>query len=401
MNKIWLVTKHEYLQHVRKKRFILVILSLPLFLILMVGVGFLSVIAQYDSTPIGYIDKTGLLHDPIENTLKAPIGLLSSIDIIEFSTEELAKQSLIDDEIQAYYVLPIDFLQSGNIQVFANEIPDSEINGDFTKFLRVNVLRTIPSEISNRVIEGASFEIQSTTDNRKTSEDSIMGFVLPFLSGFLFIMAVNISGGYLLQAVVEEKENRTMEIMITSLSPTELMTAKVIGNLSVGLTQLIVWILVGVIGFLTILKIFPDLQSSQIDFSFLVLIVLVFLPAFVMVAAMMAALGATTTESREAQQFAGLFTLPMVLPFWFLQVLMEKPNSVFSIFLSIFPFTAPISLPIRAAFSTIPLWQIIITIALLIVFAIAALWLAGKAFRLGMLRYGKKLTLKEIFTQRQ
>jgi len=178
------------------------------------------------------------------------------------------------------------------------------------------------------------------------------------------------------------------------------MTAKVIGNLSVGLTQLIVWILVGMIGFVSILRIYPTLQTSQIDFSFLILMILVFLPAFVMIAAMMAALGATTTESREAQQFAGLFTIPMVLPFWFIQVLMEKPNSILSIFLSIFPFTAPISLPVRAAFSTIPTWQIIITIALLISFAIAALWLAGKAFRLGMLRYGKKLTIKEIFTQR-
>jgi ABC-2 type transport system permease protein len=119
-----------------------------------------------------------------------------------------------------------------------------------------------------------------------------------------------------------------------------------------------------------------------------------------MIAAMMAALGATTTETREAQQIAGIFTIPMVLPYWFIQVLMEKPNSPLSIFFSLFPFTAPVSLPMRAAFSTIPVWQVVITISLLILFAIAALWFAGKAFRLGMLRYGKKLSLKEIFTQR-
>jgi|AutmiccommuBRH23_1029490.scaffolds.fasta_scaffold00107_87 ABC-2 type transport system permease protein len=400
MNKTWLVIKHEYLLHVKKKRFIFAILSLPLFILLMVGVGFISVIFQYNSTPIGYIDHTGYLHDPIENSIKAPIGFLPSMEIITFTSGESAQNSLNNNEIQAYYIMPVDFLQTGKIKVFANEIPDSEINTGFTRFLRSNLLRSLPDKISNRVTEGASFEIKSTTDNRNTSEDSILGFVLPFLAGFLFIMAVNISGGYLMQAVVEEKENRTMEIMITSLSPTQLMTAKVIGNLSVGLTQLIVWILVGMIGFVSILRIYPTLQTSQIDFSFLILMILVFLPAFVMIAAMMAALGATTTESREAQQFAGLFTIPMVLPFWFIQVLMEKPNSILSIFLSIFPFTAPISLPVRAAFSTIPTWQIIITIALLISFAIAALWLAGKAFRLGMLRYGKKLTIKEIFTQR-
>jgi ABC-2 type transport system permease protein len=249
-------------------------------------------------------------------------------------------------------------------------------------------------------MEGASFEIITTTAEESTNEDNILLFILPILSGFLFILAVNISAGYLLQAVVEEKENRTMEIMVTSLSPTQLMTAKVIGNLSVGLTQLVVWIIFGIIGILALFRFFPDLQSTNIDFSFLLLTTLVFIPAFVMIAAMMAALGATTTNTSEAQQIAGIFTLPMVIPYWFMGVLMEKPNSPLSIFLSLFPFTAPVVMPLRAAFSNIPFWQIVLTIALLFLFAIIALWIAGKAFRLGMLRYGKKLSLKEILTQR-
>jgi ABC-2 type transport system permease protein len=116
-----------------------------------------------------------------------------------------------------------------------------------------------------------------------------------------------------------------------------------------------------------------------------------------MIAAMMATLGATATESREAQQIAGLFTLPIVIPFWFFGVLIESPNSPLAIGLSIFPFTAPISLPLRAAFTTIPVWQIALTISLLFILAFAALWLAGRAFRMGMLRYGKKLSLKELF----
>jgi ABC-2 type transport system permease protein len=249
-------------------------------------------------------------------------------------------------------------------------------------------------------MEGASFEIITTAAEKSTRENDILVFILPFLAGFLFIMAVNISAGYLLQSVVEEKENRTMEIMVTSLSPTQLMTAKVIGNLSVGLTQLVVWIVFGIIGIAALFRLFPDLQSTRIDFSFLLLTILVFIPAFVMVAAMMAALGATTTEAREAQQIAGIFTLPMVLPYWFMGVLIGKPNSPLSIFFSLFPFTAPVAMPLRAALSSIPVWQISLTIALLFLFAIIALWIAGRAFRLGMLRYGKKLSLRDILTQR-
>lgn len=400
MNKVWLVIKYEYLKHVKKKRFILAILSLPLFILLMVGVGFLSVIVQFDNTPIGYIDNSNLLRNPIEYEFEAPLWFMKPMKVFAFDDLDLAIQELENESVQAIYVLGNDFLETKTITVYANEIPDSGVNNDFNDFLNKNLLKDTDEKIANRILEGTTFEVRSTEDNRNTSEGNILGIILPFLSGFLFIMAVNISGGYLLQAVVEEKENRTMEILITSISPNQLMAAKVIGNLSVGLTQLVVWIIFGLIGFLAILRIFPNLETGQIDMSFLLLTVVVFIPAFIMVAAMMAALGATTTETREAQQVAGLFTIPMVLPFWFLQVLMESPNSFISIFLSIFPFTAPISLPVRVAFANVPAWQIILTVTLLVLFAVASLWLAGRSFRLGMLRYGKKLSLKEILSVR-
>ncbi len=400
MNKIWLVIKHEYLKHVRKRRFILAILSLPIFIIFMIGIGFISGISQYNSAPVGFIDHSKLLSGATEYNAKPPISFLKPIVFKAFSDENDAKIALNQNEIQAYYVLEEDYFQTQKIQVVANKKPDSDVNKAFLTFLETSVLKDVPAKISSRIIEGASFEFKSTKENKQTNEDNILDFILPFISGFLFIMAVNISGSYLLQAVVEEKENRTMEIMVTSTSPTQLMTGKIIGNLSVGLTQLIVWILFGILGIAILFQLFPDLQKTHIDLSFLILTIAVFLPAFVMISAMMATLGATMTEEREAQQMAGIFSLPMVIPFWFIQVLMEKPNSPLSIFLSIFPFTAPISLPVRATFANIPLWQILLTILILILLTIASLWLAGKSFRLGMLRYGKKLSLKEIFTQR-
>jgi len=400
MNKTWLVIKHEYLKHVKKKRFILAILSLPFFVLLMVAIGYLSVVFQYNDAPVGYIDRSGLMDNSIVYQADAPLGFMNPIEFIRYKDETEAESALNNETIQAFYIVDKNFIEAREIKVVANKAPDSGVNSEFFTFFKLNLLKDLPGEISDRIMEGADFEIKSTGDQKTTDKDNILVFILPFLAGFLFIMAVNISAGYLLQAVVEEKENRTMEIMVTSISPTQLMTAKVIGNLSVGLTQLVVWIIFGIIGIFSLFRLFPNLQSSNIDYSFLLLTILVFIPAFVMIAAMMAALGATTTETREAQQIAGIFTIPMVAPYWFMQVLMEKPNSPLSIFFSLFPFTAPVSLPMRAAFSNIPAWQIAITITLLILFAIAALWFAGKAFRLGMLRYGKKLSLKEIFTQR-
>jgi len=397
MNKIWLVIKHEYLRHVGKKRFILAVLSLPFFIFVIIGVGMLTAFISIDNTPVGYVDYSGILDQSKQIAEQKTSIFDKPLELLPFSDEQVAEVALKDGEIQAYYVLNEKYLETGEGKLIAVEAPGEEVSNQFFKFLKRNLLSSIDPLIAERIIEGADIEIRASDDERTVSNENFLVVVLPFLAGFLFLIAVNISGGYLLQAVVEEKENRTMEIVVTSVSPTQLMTGKVIGNLSVGLTQLIIWIIFGVIGVGFVMNAFPNLRSTQIDANFLLIVVMTFIPAFVMISAMMAALGATTTDLKEAQQVSGLFTLPIAIPFWFIGLLMENPNSPFSIFLSIFPFTAPISLPLRIAFSNVPFWQSSLTIALLVALAIFSLWLAGRAFRLGMLRYGKKLSLKELF----
>lgn len=397
MNKSWLVMKHEYLRHVKRKRFILAVLSLPFFIILMVAIGILSATLSFNDKPVGYLDQSGILSQPIQPASEAPVPFRKPIRFLPFQDESEARAALDSDQIQAFYILPPDYMKTGQVEIVSQKAIDSSVNSSFRVFLKANLLRNTTAEISNRILSGAQIETRATEGDRNMSSENILNFILPFLAGFMLMLAINISGGYLLQAVVEEKENRTMEIVITSVSPTQLMTGKILGNLSVGLTQLVVWLLFGALGVGIIMRSFPQLQSTQIDTTFLVIMIFTFLPAFVMIAAMMAALGATATETREAQQIAGIFTIPIAIPFWFAGVLIENPNSPFAIFLSLFPFTAPVSLPLRAAFTTIPGWQIILTIVLLITFAIAALWLAGRAFRMGMLRYGKRLSLKELF----
>jgi ABC-2 type transport system permease protein len=212
-------------------------------------------------------------------------------------------------------------------------------------------------------------------------------------------VVINTSGTYLVQALVEEKENRTMEIVVTSVSPGELMAGKVVGDLLVGLTELVAWLLFGFLAFAFAQRYFPGAENLRVNMDSLWLMLLTLLPAFVMVSALMALAGVTTTDSREAQQMAGLFTLPIMVPFFLLVQLMESPNSPLSIGLSLFPLTAPISMPMRVAFTEVPPWQIGVCLFLLVLCAAGALWLAGRAFRLGMLRYGKKLPWRAIFAR--
>jgi ABC-2 type transport system permease protein len=270
------------------------------------------------------------------------------------------------------------------------------IREDFSSFLRQNLIRSLPSEDANRLVKGAEIEVQSKDGKRTTSGGMLLNFIMPFVIGIFFMISVNTSGGYVVQALVEEKENRTMEVVVTSVSPGQLMTGKVLGDIAVGLTQLIAWILTGVLIVILGKDVFQLPEGFALDWGFLGLTFLTLLPAFVMVSALMATIGATAVERTEAQQVAGMFTLPIVMPFWFLWSIMEFPNSPLAVGLSIFPLTSPISLPLRATSTEIPAWEIVLSVSLLVLCAAGALWLAGRTFRLGMLRYGKSLSLREV-----
>ena len=396
MKKFWLVFRNEYLRHVKRRRFIFALLSMPIFFGLMVGIGILAVAADYDSRPVAYVDLSGYF----KNAQPAPHttdSLFPPLVIKPYDTVGQAKTDLENGLIQAYFVIDQNYLDNGMVDVTSRDTLKDTTRQDFQSFLRYNLLLGQPAPIANRVLIGPEIVVQSLDTNRRMASDEVVNILLPLVSGLLFIVVVNTSGSYLVQALVEEKENRTMEIVITSVSDQQLMSGKVAGNLAVGLTELVVWLLFGFLGFAIARRYIPGAQDININPEFVVLMVATLLPAFVMVAALMAAIGSTVSTSREAQQWAGLFTLPIVIPFWLIVPLMESPNSPLAVAMSLIPLTAPITLPLRATFTVVPPWQITASLGILVLCAAGSLWLAGRTFRLGMLRYGKRLAWREVF----
>ena len=396
MKKFWLVCRYEYLRHVRRKRFIFALLSMPAMILLMFAAGFLSVWVQYDKTPIGFVDPTHVLQNP-QPTPKQSGELLPDPEIRKFPDENSARQSLDSKEIQGYFVLESSYKEDGSTRYVINGQMKDAAESAIKNFMYFNLISGQPKETVDRLMKGPTIEIHTLEGDRRTGADTFLSILLPLIVGVLFLLVINTSGSYLVGALVEEKENRTMEIMVTSVSTNQLMAGKVIGNLAVGLTELIVWVTLGVIALGFARTNLPDVRELNLDTGFLWLSFFTLLPAFVMVAGLMATAGVTTTDTREAQQIAGLFILPVVIPFWLIQPLMESPNSPLAVGLSLFPLTAPISLPLRAAFTNVPAWQIVLSLSILVGGAVFALWLAARAFRLGMLRYGKKLAWREIF----
>jgi len=397
MAKVWQIIKYEYSKHVFQKRFLISLLSLPLLMILIVGVSLLIGLLTIDTSPVGYIDHSGTMKDPQpldrESNIFEPI-----IAFHPYQDEDQAQADLNAENIQAYYILPEEYPQDFRVDLVFLEEPASEVQEQFDQFIKQNLdsYQNLDPQIKERLENESLITISTLDGGREMRQDQWYNILVPSVAGIMFFIVVMTSGGYLLQAVVEEKENRTMEILITSVTPTQLMTGKIIGNIGVGLTQLVVWLIFGWVGLIIAGQFFPVVQNISISTDYIAVLILVLLPSFVMVAAIMAAIGATMTETKEAQQISSLFSLPMMIPYYLASTIMMNPNGALAIALSYFPITAPITLIMRMGFTVVPAWQIAINIAILVVFAIFAIWFAGKAFRMGMLQYGKKLSIKDV-----
>lgn len=397
MIKTFRVALHEYRQHVFNKRFLLGLLSVPFLLLVMVGLIFLIFAMENNQTPVGYVDLSGILADPLP---APPVEKPDRpVDFQAYPDEGAAMSALEAGEIQAFYVIPVDYRTSGSLRVVHIDPFKSSPRYQFENLLAVNLLRTAEPAVVNRLIESPGIIVRSPDNSREMSSEGWFNILLPLFAGMAFVIAMFTSGGYLMQAVVEEKENRTMEVLMTSISPGQFMAGKILGDTAIGLTQILIWASFIVAGVLLGRTSLDFLQAVVVPPQLLVLVLVILFPAFIMVAALMATIGATVSEAREGQQMTGLISMPIWIPFMLVMLIVESPNSPVVLALSFFPLTAPLTMLIRHSITILPAWQIAISAAVLILSAVASVWLAGRAFRMGMLRYGKRLSWREIFSR--
>jgi ABC-2 type transport system permease protein len=397
MTKILRVAWHEYRRHVFNKRFLMGLLSVPLMVVVMVGLVFLIISMENNTTPLGYVDHSGLLTDPLPAPVTEPPD--KPVPMLPFTDEAAARSALEAGQIQGYYVIPADYLSSGKVELVHLEAVKIVARQQFYDFLTVNLLRNTEPAVAARLLEGGEVTIVSSDGSRSASTKDWFNVLLPMLAGLLFMIIMFTTGGYLMQAVVEEKENRTMEVIVTSVSPNQFMAGKIVGDIAIGLTQIMFW---GLFIVLTVLvgRNYADfLRGIQVSPQAILLLVVVMFPSFVMVAALMAAVGATVAEAREGQQVTGIIAMPVWIPYMLMALIIGNPNSPVAVALSLFPMTAPLTMLIRVGLTILPAWQIALSAAIQIASAVGAIWLAGRAFRLGMLRYGQRLKWREIFAR--
>lgn len=398
-SRLWVVARHEFTRHVFRRRFIFALLSVPFLLVVMVGLIAMLVTLDTNRDPLGVVDSSGLLD--IHMAIPHSTGQVP-VEFIPYPDEQAAQAALESGKIQAYYSLGEDFSQTGQARLVYFDEPGDNATDYFEELVLANLRASLPPERAARLAEGF-FSASSTPDgSRVFSAERWFDIALPVLISFIFMYIVLSASGFFTAAVAEEKENRTIEILMTTLPTNTMIAGKVIGLMGVALLQATVWM---VFAMVTLLIGLPILNPEiQLNLSFspgtLMFILALFLPAYLMFAALLTAMGAAVTEPSEGQQLAALVTMPLAFSYYLLGLIIENPNSPLSVFFSMFPLTAPTLMPIRWAFAAIPTWQVAATSGILIMCALAALWLAARALELGMLRYDSKLKLREILRGR-
>lgn len=395
-NKFWFVALHEYRKHVFQKRFLLAILSVPALLVASFAAGFLSEFLSRNGDPVGYVDQAGVLTDPIALPVESEI--LPPVEIVAYPDEAAAEAALAAGEIQAYYLLPAEYESNREVLLVFIEAPGDNAEDDFFDFMQLNASAGLPESVRTRLLDGFTTVIRSADGSREFSERKVLNLILPILFGFIFTFVLTSGSGYLANAVTEEKENRTIEVLSTSMSANQFIIGKVIGIVMVIFTQVVSWLAFFAIAFFTARAVFdePWISEAELDPNIFAALLLVFIPAFFFFAGIALTISSTVTDSSEGQQAIGIVSMPVGFSYWLVYPIMSNPSSPFSVGLSLFPLTAPTLMPMRLAFGVVPWEQLAVCVAILSVGAVFTIWLAARAYELGMMQYGKRIRIQEL-----
>ena len=433
MSKIGLIISREYLTRVKKKTFILMSFLGPLII-----VGFVlltSYLSQENKEKyeILVVDESHLFNNNLRNSNKYHLQWAPK----EKNYTEVQEIFKKDEDLDLLVYLPINLIKTNSMtaKCLYKEIPStavqkhlSNIINEAIELYRVNfnnidisTYKSIKTKINLDVIDIENKE------NRNIQRKAFVGIALAmFIYAFIFFYSTQVMRG-----VIEEKTNRIVEVIISSVSAFELMIGKIIGVGLVGITQFIIWAIITMIMSVTIFPLIikdkynPSLQTdadevvnnsfkidpnneaiqfiiNELQWSYLILFfILFFLGGYLLYSGLMAAVGAAVDEESDTQQFLLPLTIPMVFAILMASKVIDEPSSTLAFWLSEIPFTSPIIMIVRIAMgigdSSVEIWEIILSLFLLTITFIGTTWISGRIYRKGILSYGKKASYYDLF----
>ena len=414
MNKILLILKREYLTRVKKRTFLLTTILFPvLYMALIFGTTYLG--SSKQKLNIALLDQSGYFTDSALYRLNAMDSSTLFTPVTDTSIQSKYKEAGYD----GYIIIPQLNWQTGmkNIKFITDKT-----HGTGTESLIESKLNIIWSETVNEklgidtdkktVLSSSSISIKEENQKNKNADSSVSA-TIGYACGFLIYFILLIYGSQVMMGVMEEKTNRIAEVVISSVKPFQLMLGKIVGISLVALTQFLIWVvcifLVYTVGKMMgsenamASSIVTGIQKSFESVNLPLILgcfAFYFMGGFFFYSSLYAAIGSAINEDvREAQSLSFPITLIIIFAIFMMTIAIRDPNGPIAVWGSIIPFTSPIVMMARLPFGvpgTVPVWQLVLSMSLLIIGFLCTTWLAAKIYRTGILMYGKKPSWKEM-----
>ncbi len=432
MNHLALIIKREYLTKVRNKSFIIMTFLSPIIMIALIAlVAYLSQLNNDKERSISILDESGLMHDVFQDTENTKYSILKELSLAE------AKSLVEEKEEYGLLHIPqgadIDAV-SNSIKFYSEDTPSLTIISSLESKLekKLTNLKLQQGGVNIEMIKASKTNIdiaQESYEGEKTSKiDNIVKLAFGGIAGYLLFMFIIIYGNMIMRSVIEEKTSRIIEVIISSVKPIQLMMGKIIGTSLAGITQFVIWLILGGVLMFVVSAIFginlSEMQTPQQELmqqamdsqeiqmqaqqfmtaiynlpltNMILAFVLFFIGGYLLYSSMYAAIGAAVDNETDTQQFMMPILVPLILAVYVgIFTVIEDPHGTVSTIFSFIPLTSPVVMLMRIPFG-VPIWQQLLSLGLLMGTFRLTVWFAAKIYRVGILMYGKKPSYREIY----
>ncbi len=422
MSKTGIIIRREYAERVKKKSFIITTILLPIFMVALMAIPTLIMVMGGTGTrQITVVDPDGIIAPRLQNTSSVEFTVAAS----PADTAGASDATIL--------IIPQGLIQRDQpLQLIAGEAAsmmlENEISSQVEDIVEAERMKVYDIDVKS-IMESieSNLTVATTRTDRDSNTSSTVSYILGFILTFLLYMILLLYGQMVMTSIIEEKNNRVLEIVVSSVKPTSLMLGKILGIGLVAVTQVIIWaILIVIFSSLLLPAIIPaevsadiatinagnttalqstldgDLLQALAIFSnpgyiigLFAILLLFLIGGFLLYAAIFAAIGSAVDNIQDASQLQTVATLPIIFGIVFGMMAASDPVSQLSVWTSMIPLTSPMVMMARIPYG-IPGWQIALSIAILYLSFIAMVWVAAKIYRVGIFMYGKKPTVKDL-----
>ena len=432
MNHLPLIIKREYLTKVRNKAFVIMTVLSPLIMIALIAlVAYLSQLNTNTKRTISILDESGLVADVFSSTENTTYLILENV------TLDNAKQEVEEnEEYGLLYVAQGENLEETieSIKFYSKDTPSITLMESIENRLerKFTDVKLKEQGVDLEKLKSSEVKInigQESFQGQKTSKiDNVVKLIFGGLAGYMLFMFIIIYGNMIMRSVIEEKTSRIIEVIISSVKPVQLMLGKIIGTSLAGITQFVVWIILGGILMTVVSAIFGinmvDMQTPQQEIvrqamespsaelqvqnfmsaiynlplaNLIIMFLLFFIGGYLLYSSLYAAIGAAVDNETDTQQFMLPILMPLILAVYVgIFTVIDDPHGTVSTVFSFVPLTSPVVMLMRIPFG-VPIWQQVVSVLLLIGTFMFTVWFAAKIYRVGILMYGKKPSYKELY----